>query len=117
MQESIKVIYFKVGKQPKEITIPNRLSALQELVGGYIEVLTVASTTTEDILLICNEYGRIQGLPINRCVYGEFYAPDRICGDFFLCKADGEDMGSLTMEEAKAYLDFTDPGKISLIRD
>lgn len=45
----------------RQLNIDNDLRALQKLVGGYIETLTVAT----DCCVICNEEGRILGMPKN----------------------------------------------------
>ena len=45
----------------RQLNIDNDLRALQKLVGGYIETLTVAT----DCCMICNEEGRILGMPEN----------------------------------------------------
>lgn len=54
-----------VGKRPRckatVIEIENTLEALQKEVGGWIETVTVA----EDCCIICNENGRLMGLPYN----------------------------------------------------
>ena len=47
-----------------QIVVPNELKVLQDLVGGYIETVTM----TMDSCLIVNEEGRILGLPHN-CNY------------------------------------------------
>lgn len=57
----MKVIIKEVGKKPKVEDIANDLPTLQKLVGGHIEVVRV----TPDILMICNEEGKSQGLPPN----------------------------------------------------
>lgn len=55
----MKAIRKKPGCEPEIIDIDNTLEALQQEVGGYIEVVTVAVDTA----IICNEEGRILGLP------------------------------------------------------
>ena len=57
----MKAIIKEPGKKPRITEIENRLSALQEAVGGYIETVTFA----EDCCIICNEEGRLQELPYN----------------------------------------------------
>lgn len=57
----MRVIIKEVGKKPRVKEIENDLTTIQELVGGYIEVVRV----TPDILMICNEEGKLQGLPPN----------------------------------------------------
>lgn len=55
----MKAIIKKPFEKPKVIEIENELSALQEAVGGYIEVLPIA----EDICVLCNEEGKLLGAP------------------------------------------------------
>ena len=57
----MKAIIKEVGKEPRIEDIANDLPTLHKLVGGYIEVVRV----TPDILMICNEEGKLQGLPPN----------------------------------------------------
>lgn len=45
----------------REIIIPNKLSLLQQMVGGYIETVTIST----DACVICNEDGRVEGMPYN----------------------------------------------------
>lgn len=61
----MKVIRKKPGCAPEVIEVENTLKALQDEVGGYIETVTIAS----DAVVICNEEGRILGLPDN-CRFG-----------------------------------------------
>lgn len=62
----MKAIRKKPGCAPELIDIDNTLKALQAEVGGYIETVTIAS----DAVIICNEEGRILGLPDNCRVRG-----------------------------------------------
>ena len=57
----MKAIIKEPGKKPRITEIENNLAALQEAVGGYIETVTLA----KDCCIICNEEGRLQGLPYN----------------------------------------------------
>ena len=57
----MKVIIKKPFEKPEVIEIENKLSALQEAVGGPIEVLPIA----EDICVIRNKEGEHLGLPHN----------------------------------------------------
>lgn len=65
----------------RQLNIDDDLSALQKLVGGYIETLTVAT----DCCVICNEEGRILGMPEN-C---NFCGVDFV-GPILLVGVDGE---------------------------
>ena len=78
----MQVIYKAPGAPAEVRDIPNELSALQEAVGGYIETVSLAS----DAVVICNEEGRLMGLPHNtRFVGVDFVGPILIAG------VDGEE--------------------------
>ena len=62
----MKAIRKKPGCAPEIIEVDNTLAALQTEVGGYIETVPIAS----DAVIICNEEGRILGLPDNCRVCG-----------------------------------------------
>ena len=73
----MKVIYKAPGCQPEPPDNPNTLEELQAAVGGYIETVTIAS----DVVIICNEEGRLQGLPHNCRIFGvDFFGPILIAG-------------------------------------
>ncbi len=65
-KEQIEVIIKRPGESPVKKTISNRLDSLQAIVGGCIEMVTLAS----DLVIICNEEGRIMGLPYNCDICG-----------------------------------------------
>ena len=56
----MKAIRKKPGAQPEIIEVDDTLAALQAEVGGYIETVSIA-----DVVIICNEEGRLCGLPYN----------------------------------------------------
>ena len=89
-EEPIQVLKVEPGKVPEAVTIPNALAAMQQMVGGYIEVISL-----DDVCLVCNEEGKLMGLPGSRRL-GE----DVIAGTFFLAgdTPDG-DFCSLTAEQ------------------
>ena len=90
----MKVIYKSPGCAPEPRDIPNTLEELQAAVGGYIETVTFAS----DAVVICNEEGRLQGLPHNCTFLGvDYVGPILIfgrAGDEFT-DLDPEAMGLL----------------------
>lgn len=61
MKSKIKVLIKEPNKPCRMATIPNRLKALQEVVGGYVEVVQI----TTDTAILCNEEGIINNLPFN----------------------------------------------------
>ena len=55
----MKVVVMKPDALPDVQDIPNTLEALQELVGGYIEVVELA----DGLAVVCDEEGRLKGKP------------------------------------------------------
>lgn len=73
----MKAIRKKPGAQPEIIEVDNTLAALQQEVGGYIETVSIA----DDVVIICNEEGRLCGLPYNcRFVGVDFVGPILVVG-------------------------------------
>ena len=91
----MRVLYKKVGENPVVKIINASLEAKQELVGGLIEVVPY-----EDVLIICNEEGKILNMPPN-----VVFDYDYIAGDFFVIGDDYEhgDFKSLTKDEIEYY--------------
>ena len=67
-EEKIKVIMLEPGKTAYLKEVDNTLESLQREVEGYIEVIYPFE---EEICLICNEEGKINGMRLNRAIYGE----------------------------------------------
>lgn len=91
-KDDLRIVLKKVGEQPEIMNIENTLEAKQKLVGGWIEVVTV----TDDILLVCNEEGKLDNLEPNL-----LFDYDYIAGDCFFIGDDYEngDFKSLTDEQ------------------
>ena len=75
--------------------VSDTLEALQKAVGGYIEAVTVL----EGVVVLCNEEGRLMGLPENRSFF-----LSGICGDCLICGVDGEELASLSEPECGKLL-------------
>ena len=80
----ISVLLVEPNKYPKMIEIDDTLEAMQEVVGGDIEEYMPFE---DEVAIICNEEGKVNGLPPNRAVYEENSREmqDIICGKFFIC--------------------------------
>lgn len=103
MNDTIKVLLIKPTKTPEVVEIRHDLRSLQDTVGGDIEAVYPYE---DPVALVCNEEGKLIGLPLNRALRddtGEIY--DIISGDFFICDVSGEDFGSLSDEQIKKYSD------------
>ena len=81
-------IYTLKNRQFVMTEIENTLDAMQKFVDGSIEVINI----TDEILLVCNEEGKMCGLPPSAFIIRNQEAQDIIVGKFFLCREDGEDM-------------------------
>lgn len=94
----MKVIIVKPFTNPYVANIKGDLESMQKIVGGYIEA--VYPFDDEEIALVCNEEGKINGLMPNRflldCNNG---ICDFICGDFFLCSAPADSENFESMPE------------------
>lgn len=97
MQRSIRCLKVEPNKLPEEVTIPNTLKAKREIVGGDIEYAYIENDNS--VVLICNEYGKLDGLTYNRDIgYDVIAGPFLIVGD----EDTGEDR-SLSDEQIKKY--------------
>ena len=108
MQRKIKVLVVEPNELPREEMIENTLKAKQELVDGDIEY--VSRDYYSDVIFICNEEGKLRGLPFNRDI-----GQDIIAGPFIIVGDDpeiGEDR-SLTDEQIKKYQNVFDEKSIS----
>lgn len=101
--ETINVIYVEPGKEARTIEMKDDLSEMQKLVGGYIEEYMPFE---DEVALICNDEGKMNGLPLNRGIYGEDgQLQDIIAGPFFICYApiESENFLSLPKELEEKY--------------
>ncbi len=88
----MRIILYEVGKKPVAKEIENELSTMKQIVGGWIETFTQPN----GIILVCNEEGKLIGLPMNRVMFNE-----PIVGNFFLCRSNGEDFAGVTDDDIK----------------
>lgn len=103
-QPEIKVVIAEPMREAYICTIKNELSELQKIVGGYIETLNF--TRDDNVCIICNEEGKIDGLPLNRSLEHEGEIWEIIAGTMIIVGDDyenGEFIG-LTDEQAEKYL-------------
>ena len=82
----MKIIVKKADQIPEVREVENELHVFQEIVGGYIECFPIF----DNVLCVCNEEGKIKGLPINFV-----FAGDIIVGDVFFCAENEGDFESL----------------------
>ncbi|MHB1454220.1 MAG: DUF3846 domain-containing protein [Saccharofermentanales bacterium] len=100
-QTKIQVVLIRPMELAQIVEIDSGLESMQKAVGGMIEEIMPFD---EEICLICNEEGKINGLELNRairCPDGQLM--DIIAGDFFICSASGENFTGLADEQAQRY--------------
>ena len=97
MQRNIKVLVVEPYELPREEFIKNSLEAKQKMVDGHIEYAYMLDDPS--VALICNEEGKMIGLPLNRDI-----GHDIIAGNFIIVGDNdtGEDR-SLTDEQISKY--------------
>lgn len=90
--KKLKVIFKEVGKDPVVMEIDDTLEAKQKLVGGLIEIVPYK----DDLLLVCNEEGKITNLKPNLQ-----FDYDYIAGNCFIVGDDYENSGFKSIEESQ----------------
>jgi len=91
--ELIDVLVIEPATKPYKKQIESGLSSLQKEVGGYIQAVYPFE---EPVALICNEEGKLEGLPLNRALrddYGNVY--DIVAGTFLIVGLTEDDFGTL----------------------
>ena len=101
----MRIVIVEQGRKPYKTELERDLESMQHCVGGDIEA--VYEPGGRDAALICNDEGKLLGLPLNRALRdeeGEIY--DIIVGTFFICGAptDSENFTSLTDEQVAYWL-------------
>ena len=97
----MKALKIEPGKAPERIDIDNTLEALQNAVGGYIEV--IYPDERRPVGLICNEEGKCCGLELNRALYQNGKPYDIIAGTFLVVGLSAEDFTDLREEDAAYF--------------
>ena len=93
--DTINVIYVEPGKTARTIEMKDELSEMQKLVGGLIEEYMPFE---DDVAIICNDEGKMNGMPLNRAITGEDgQLMDIIAGPFFIAYAPVESEKFLSM--------------------
>lgn len=103
MENELKVLLVEPKKIPRMVAIPHELEAMQRLVGGYIETVYPFN---DPVVLVCNEEGKLDGLPLNRALFDEnWHIYDIISGSFFIAHVppEAEDFQSLPDDLAQKY--------------
>ena len=93
----MRVMSKEPGKGWKVAEIENTLEALQQGVGGKLEAVTLAS----DACILCNEEGRLLGMPYNITICGVSFV-----GPLLIVGIAGEDFAGLTEQQVDRLRDM-----------
>lgn len=99
----IIVLIIKTGKTPKVKAIEYNIKSMQEIVGG---TTTSFMPFKDDVTIVCNDEGKINGMPLNRAICdNNNEIIDVVAGDFFMCRSpsNSESFQSLSEEQIKKY--------------
>ena len=99
--KTIRVLIVEPGKAPYAAEIPAGLESLQEKVEGLIQVLYPFEDSTA---IVCNDEGKLLGLPWNRPLFdedGQIY--DILVGTFLVVGLTEDNFGSLSDEQILRY--------------
>ena len=97
----LRIVLVEPGKVARVAEIDGSLEGMQKTVGGYIQAVYPFEET---VCLVCNEEGKLQGLPLNRALRDEDNSVyDIVAGTFFVCDCSTENFKSLNEEQLKRY--------------
>ena len=104
----MKVVLVEPGKAGRLAEIGEDLRSMQKIVGRPIQAIYPYE---DAVALICNDEGKLMGLPFNRALRGEdgqIY--DTVAGMFFVCGLTEESFSGLSEQQAEKYLsEFLEP--------
>lgn len=103
---SMTVVMLEPGKKARIVEMEKDLESMQKVVGGLVQF---TFPFDDKVVLVCNDVGKMIGLPPNRGLYdsdGRLY--DILCGTVFICGAplDSDDVESLSEEQIKKYYEM-----------
>lgn len=100
----MRVVLVEPGQTARIAEIGSSLEEMQKTVGGYIQAVYPFEET---VCLVCNEEGKLQGLPLNRALRDEDnHIYDIVAGTFFVCDCSTEHFKSLNEEQLKRYTEM-----------
>ena len=101
--KTIRVLIVEPNKQPYAAEIPSDLASLQHQIGGLIQALYPFE---DSAAIICNDEGKLLGLPWNRILTDDEGIPyDILVGTFLVVGLTEDGFGSLSEEQIRRYTD------------
>ena len=97
----IRVVMCEPGRAAQIMEIGTELEDLQKAVGGLIQTYYPFE---EEVCIVCNDEGKINGMRPNRAIFDEDHnIVDIIFGPFFICDASTPEFLSLNPEQLDRY--------------
>lgn len=97
----MKVLLVEPGKAPRETELAGDLESMQAAVGGIIQCVYPFH---ERAVLVCNDEGKLLGLPLNRAVFNDNgQLVDVISGNFFIAGLGEEELTDLPQPLMQRY--------------
>ena len=99
--DTMKVLVVEPEKEPYVKEISSGLSSLQKEVGGFIEAVYPFE---DPVAIICNEEGKLEGLPLNRALRDEDgHVYDIIAGTFLIAGLSEDNFCSLDDTQVEKF--------------
>ena len=100
-KKELDALLVNPNEYPQKVTIGAELKDLQEAVGGTI---TAVYPFADPVAIVCNDEGKLLGLPMNRALRDEHgQTCDVLTGSFLVVGLGKEDFASLSPELAQKY--------------
>ena len=96
-QPRITIVVKHPGQEPKMVVVDNELDVFQGIVDGNIEIAGYIDT---NMMVICNEEGKLRGMQPNIWIHRRWHEVDTIVGTVFAVKYDGEEFVDMTEDDA-----------------
>lgn len=101
-KKTMTVVLVEPGKLARTAQIGTELADMQKVVGGDIEPFYPYE---EEVCLVCDDEGKINGKALNRAVYDkEGQMIEIMAGTFFICDCSGERFAGLSKEQQERYV-------------
>lgn len=105
-ETTMRVVICEPGKSARIAMIKPGLESLQSVVGGYIEPYYPFE---EDVCIVCNEEGKINGMALNRAIYVEKQPTEmsysELCRQFREAESRGEHLSGLIVFTEDSFTD------------
>lgn len=113
----MKVLLLKPGYNAEIVDISDGLESMQKIVGGWIESLYFSEK--DEVALICNEEGKINGLIPNRAIEDDNgNLVDIVFGTCFICGIGEENFISLSDDLCRKYFEkYKYPQEFNVLED